>query len=150
MPISTWVIVLIRILTGALFTYSGWSKLISPVQEFEYVIEQYQLFPSPIIRLIAHALPWIELVFGTFLLIGFMRTFGAQVLCGLCAAFLLLLASTLIRGIDVGHCGCFGKGILLTVTQAFTLDSCLVLILMFLSTYQPQRFELDQWLGGKK
>ncbi len=139
------VLFLARCAAGGIFAYAGWGKLMRPVQEFQYVIEQYQLFPRSIVRLASHVLPWYELVFGIFLILGFMRAASARALWLLCFSFLLLLVSTMIRGIDIGHCGCFGEGIHLSIPQAITLDSSLLIAFTFFSLVRDHYLEIDSW-----
>ena len=143
---NAWLVTLMRLIAGGIFTYSGYNKLIKPVQEFQYVIEQYQTFPSFLVFWIAHILPWAEFIFGVFLVIGFLRFLSAGILSLMSLAFLILLSSSLIRGIDISHCGCFGEGIHLTAAQAVVLDSFLVMMLVFLSRYPFRFMELDQYL----
>ncbi len=137
---------MIRIVSGGIFAFSGWSKLTRPAQEFEYMIEQYQTVPTMFIPCLARMLPWVEFIFGAFLIIGFLRMISARVLGFLSIAFLILLASTMLRGMNLGHCGCFGEGIHLTVPQAIVLDSCLAFIFAFFSVKRSGFFELDGWL----
>ena len=141
--------ILLRILAGGVFAYSGWNKLIRPVEEFRYSIEQYRAFPSALTRLLSNVLPWFELIFGTFLLIGFLRKASAGALNMLCAGFLILLFSTMIRHIDISNCGCFGEGIHLSAAQALALDSCLFLSLLFLARVSEIDFEFDARLKKK-
>ena len=134
---------ILRVCVGGLFVYSGWSKLIRPVQEFQYAIEQYQVFPALVAKIVSHVLPWTELICGAFLALGFMRLLSARVLSVLCFSFLSLLISAILRKIDLVNCGCFGEGIHLTPIQALTLDSCLLLLLVYFASSPKKVFELD-------
>ena len=61
-------------------------------------------------------------------------------------AVLAALGSTLVRGIPLENCGCFGGGIHLTAAQAMGLDSILLCLAYcayrFGSSYAP----LDAWI----
>ena len=140
---------LLRVATGGLFAFSGWSKLTRPVQEFQYAMEQYQLFSALATRIISEFLPWFELVLGTFLILGFLRKISAVLLSLLNIGFLTVLISALIRGIDVANCGCFGESIHLTLPQAVAFDSGLLAALLFLTLCRENSFELDAWIQKK-
>ncbi len=135
-----------RLLVGGVFCYSGWNKLTHPIEEFQYAIEQYQLFSSEWARMIAHVLPWVELVFGVFVLLGFLRSLSAFALSLLSVSFIALLGSSLARGIEIQNCGCFGKNIHLTPEQAIIVDGFLLILLLFLSSVKNTPLELDNWL----
>ena len=139
-----------RVFVGSLFVYSGWNKLIHPAEEFQYAIDQYQLFPSLIAKIISHTIPWVEFIFGAFLILGFLRKMSARILCLLSFGFIALLGSAMIRKINLENCGCFGVGIHLTPLQAFSLDSCLFLALLYLSFLKQQVFEIDGWIQKGK
>lgn len=135
-----------RVFTGAVFVYSGFQKLVMPIEEFQRQIEAYQFFPAMAIPLIARTVPWVELVGGAFFFLGFLRRASAFTLGCLSFSFIALLSFTLIQGIELGNCGCFGEGIRLSVKQALLLDGCLATILTYLFFHRPQYAELDQWI----
>lgn len=139
----------LRVCLGFIFIYSGWHKLSRPIQEFEYVIEQYQTFPSSLIHLIALVVPWLEFLGGICLVLGFLRLWSARFLLSLSASFILLLSSILLRGIDLSHCGCFGEGIHLTVSQALVLDSLMALALTYLSVEKAGVVEISRWIDSQ-
>ena len=58
---------LLRILIGSIFIVSGLGKLLSPYQNFLYVIQAYQLLPAWGEALAAQIFPWVELLIGIFL-----------------------------------------------------------------------------------
>lgn len=139
-----WVITILRVFVGGVFAYSGWNKLSKPVQEFQYAIEAYQAFPSTVNLVAAYTVPWIELILGVFLILGYFRRKTSISLLCLTISFLTLLISTKIRGIEIANCGCFGEGVHLTVTQAIMVDTSLALALFFLTKFRDQFLEIDQ------
>ena len=58
-------------------------------------------------NLVAVALPWIELIAGVLLITGLWRREAAVVTAIMLAVFVVAVASTMIRGIDIQNCGCF-------------------------------------------
>jgi uncharacterized membrane protein YphA (DoxX/SURF4 family) len=98
-------ILLSRIALGGLFIYASLDKIVHPLA-FAQVIHHYRLAPPEMINLIAVGLPWIELIAGLLLIVGY-RARGANVLIGaMLVFFILVLSITAARGINVS-CGCF-------------------------------------------
>lgn len=113
-----------RIVLGCVFVWSGILKVKEPL-EFAQNVANFRIFPVEISFLVALVLPWIELICGVFLIVGLLRCASALVLAGLLCAFLVLIISTMVRGIDV-DCGCFGSigrkvDYLLVLTDVFLL-----------------------------
>lgn len=99
---------LIRIALGAIFVYAAIPKALNP-DEFADAINNYRILPFFLVNILAICLPYVELLFGLFLMIGLRIksvSFGTLVLMGV---FISAIISTLIRGIDI-NCGCFGTG----------------------------------------
>lgn len=98
---------LFRFILAGIFIYSGYVKWESPLL-FEAVLYRYDLFPNPYVPAIAQYFPWVEMVLGMLLLIGFGRNIrylaGASTL--LLLFFIIILTITYFRGIDA-DCGCF-------------------------------------------
>jgi uncharacterized membrane protein YphA (DoxX/SURF4 family) len=96
----------LRILLGAVFVFAGALKIFDPVG-FAENIEHYRLLPHDMINLVAMTLPWIELIAGLMLIMGFWIRASAGVITLLCLAFLVAIGQALARGLDIS-CGCFG------------------------------------------
>lgn len=114
-----------RLFIGLVFAYSGFFKLMEPVENFRGAIAAYEVIPSAVIPLLAHGVPWIEFVFGVFLVIGYLPRVSAGALAGLSWSFILLILSTwVVTGSLPADCGCFGEGSLvhLTPLQVLFLD----------------------------
>ena len=105
------IVFILRVAAGFVFAFSGWHKLIRPVEEFHYVIEQYQILSLALAGMIANILPWGELVFGFFLILGFLRRASAVVLAALASGFIFFLSSVILRHVPLSDCGCFGAGL---------------------------------------
>jgi len=139
-------ILILRIFLGSTFLYSGFNKLIRPVQEFQYSLEQYQVFPAWAYPIIGHGVPWIEVILGAFLILGFWRKASAYLLSLMTLSFIILLSSTVVRGLHLENCGCFGDAIHLTPPQAIGVDSCLLILLLLVARLPKTLFELDSWI----
>jgi uncharacterized membrane protein YphA (DoxX/SURF4 family) len=79
------------------------------LETFAVDIRNYQVFPEWSLYLLAAFVPMLELVGAAAIASGRARWVraGAVVLGTLTVAFLALVASVMVRGIDL-QCGCFG------------------------------------------
>ncbi len=103
-----------RMFLGLVFAYSGYTKLMEPVENFQGAMAAYEIIPYGVIPLLARIIPWIEFVFGVFLLVGYMPRVSAAVLAMMSWSFvLLILATRFMTGALPADCGCFGEGSLL-------------------------------------
>jgi uncharacterized membrane protein YphA (DoxX/SURF4 family) len=125
-----------RILLVVLLLAAAWPKLRDPAA-FAVAINNYRLLPPSAAGLIAHCLPWLELVTALGLLAPSpLRRQGAWLLaCALAALFFAAQTSAWLRGLDIS-CGCFGtpgridglsvftRLLLLALTCAAYLQAC--------------------------
>ncbi len=96
-----------RFVVGAVFIYAGSLKVLDPAG-FAEDIANYQAFPDWVLNIAATVVPVTEILAGTAVLVDLKRRAGAIVLGSLTLAFVGLIASIIIRDIDLA-CGCFGK-----------------------------------------
>jgi len=140
-----------RFAIGSLFLISSLGKLLSPYQNFLYVIQAYQLLPSGFEVLTAQVFPWIEFLVGAFVFLGLWTPWalrGAIVLFGI---FVFVVGQALLRGLPLENCGCFGEWIHLKPQIVIVMDS-LSLVLTFLSLRnytRAKRFSLDAYFDPK-
>ena len=138
-----------RIFLGLVFAYSGYTKLIEPVENFRGAMAAYEIIPYLVIPFLAHVIPWVEFVFGVFLLLGYLSRVSALVLAGLSASFVLLILITRIAtGALPADCGCFGEGsfIHLKPMQVVFMDLCNTAIGILLAFFKDPPFSLDALL----
>jgi hypothetical protein len=89
---------------GGLFVVAGALKLAHP-QDFALVLEAFGLLPDDLIRVVAVALPVVEVLAGAGLVGNLRGSLGA--LAALLAVFMGVLGYALHLGLDI-DCGCFG------------------------------------------
>jgi putative oxidoreductase len=94
------------LLTGAL-AWAGVLKAMNPAA-FAEAIMGFNLVPWPVASVLALYLPWLEIVTAAALVVPRWRTSGLVIASVLFTSFVLILALTWWRGIDV-TCGCFGS-----------------------------------------
>jgi uncharacterized membrane protein YphA (DoxX/SURF4 family) len=91
---------------GATFIYASYSKILAPAV-FAKIIYGYGLFPEIFINLFAIILPFVELIAGLALIIGFFPRSAALIINAMLLAFIISLSINIIRGHEF-DCGCFG------------------------------------------
>ncbi len=96
---------LFRLILGITFIAASIPKIRDPGQ-FAQIIYGYYLFPDYIINLSAIILPFIELIAGVSLIVGFYPKSAALAINGLLLIFILAIGINLIRGHQF-DCGCF-------------------------------------------
>ena len=108
-PALHWVLALT---VGSVFVYASFAKIADP-RAFAKIVYHYQVVgPSAFFgfvpaNLVAVALPWVELSAGVLLITGLWRREAGAVAAVLLGVFVVAVASTLARGIDIQNCGCF-------------------------------------------
>ncbi len=142
------VVLIIRILTGALFIFSGLVKAIDPrglaykMQEFFEVFAREGYLPSMMDALSNHALTFsitmitLEVVLGVALLIGWQKKLTTWLLLLLMLLFTFLTSYVLFSG-KIEACGCFGDCIPITPIQTFTKD-IILLAFVFVLLFSPK------------
>ncbi len=94
-----------RIMLGIVFIWASWDKLMAPA-DFARIIDNYQILPAPLIYPAALVLPWVEIVCGILLVMGWYVKGTVFIVNFLLILFVAAYLSTLVRGIDTA-CGCF-------------------------------------------
>jgi uncharacterized membrane protein YphA (DoxX/SURF4 family) len=93
---------------GLIFVFASIEKIVNPGY-FAAVIQNYQIIPDALVNLIAIFLPWLELTCALLLILGLWYRSAATILAFLLVAFIIILLSAIIRGLNI-ECGCFGSG----------------------------------------
>ena len=92
------------IILGGLFFYAGLQKHYHPY-EFAEAVLAYQLAPVWLAGVVAAVLPWVELIAGSLLVVGFKRRSSLLIIVLLTFSFLVIMLMTLGRGLNI-DCGC--------------------------------------------
>jgi len=102
---NSWIELAARWILGATFIYASYSKILAPAV-FSKIIYGYGLFPEILINLLAIILPFVELIAGLALIIGFYPRSAALIINAMLLAFIISLSINIIRGHEF-DCGCF-------------------------------------------
>lgn len=137
-----------RVFVGSLYAYAGLIKLTEPFENFRGLLTEYTLLPPFAIPFLAWMTPWIEVIFGTLLVLGLWRKLSAFILAGLSISFVVvLLLSRFVLGVMPEHCGCFGEaGPQLTTTQVIYLDIFNTFLCLWLFRIKRSFLSLDSFL----
>jgi len=105
---NSWIELAARWVLGATFIYASYSKILEPAA-FAKIIYGYDLFPAILINLLAIILPFVELIAGLALIVGFYPRSAALIVNAMLLAFIVSLSINIIRGHEF-DCGCFAIG----------------------------------------
>jgi hypothetical protein len=123
-----------------------------PVENFQGGMASYEIIPYAVIPFLARVIPWIEFLFGAFLIVGYLPRVSALVLAVMSGSFVLLILTTRIAtGSLPADCGCFGEGSLIHLKpfQVLIMDSCNTLIGIRLALLETHPFSLSLLLKNK-
>jgi len=102
---NSWIELAARWFLGATFIYASYSKILAPAV-FAKIIYGYDLFPAILINLFAIVLPFVELIAGLALIVGFYPRSAALIVNVMLVVFIVSLSINIIRGHEF-DCGCF-------------------------------------------
>lgn len=95
----------LRLYVGGLFVYASMVK-INHAAEFAETVASYQMVPYWGVNLMAVVLPWVELISGFLLVVGYRGKSAAAVIGFLLLIFTAGIALNLLRDAPIS-CGCF-------------------------------------------
>jgi uncharacterized membrane protein YphA (DoxX/SURF4 family) len=138
---------ILRIIIGGIFIGAGIGKLLEPYQNFQYVIQAYEVLPSWSEAVVAQIYPWMELVVGVFVLLGLWTSWGLRGALVLFATFVAVIGQALIRGLPLENCGCFGGLVHFKPQTVIIMDSAGLLLtsLLLRNPVQTKKISLDSY-----
>jgi putative oxidoreductase len=136
-----------RVYLGVVFLLACYHKILSP-GSFALDIATYQILPLSTINLMAIVLPWIELVAGVMLLIGFRTRAAALLISGMLVIFTAAISIAVAKGLDMS-CGCFasqGASDDPISWRTISRDLSWLLLSLYIFAFDHNPFGLDRWL----
>jgi uncharacterized membrane protein YphA (DoxX/SURF4 family) len=103
-----------RFFLGGMFIYASYDKVLDP-EAFAEAVFNYQILPDNLVNITAIILPWLELIVGSCLIIGWWTPGAVVIVNALMIVFISALMFNLVRGLDV-QCGCFSTDVSETTT----------------------------------
>ena len=142
-----------RLLIGGIFVYAGYAKLVYPnhnlwpwfmlkfsvsanLSTFAFQVESYKVVGANGASGVAHTLPFVEMVLGLLLLIGWQFRVWATLASAILFAFLCLVTRAYLLHMDI-NCGCFGTPEPLSIMTVLR-DSALVLLAVLMTVFAFQ------------
>lgn len=98
---------IVRLYLSWVFLSACWHKLAHP-EVFAVDVATYQLLPLYAVNLFALVVPWVELLVGLLLLVGYRVRASALLVVLLMLSFIAALVWALHLGLDMS-CGCFAS-----------------------------------------
>ena len=142
---------------GIIFLISGIGKMLAQAELFETSFPGFLDFLTlDQVRLLFYGLPYVEIVIGLFLIVGFATKFVAAFSLLLTAAFAASNAWFITHGMGFKPCGCLGIfGRLfqnqLSTQQSLYLDIAMfALALIILLCYKRSFADIYPWFMKKK
>jgi len=103
--LSPWLSVRVQFVLAAVFVVAAVSKIADP-PGFAHQLHNYQLLPGYALNAFALVMPWLELVTGLALFVGFWRRTSAAIIAALLLVFMGALGINLARRHPI-DCSCF-------------------------------------------
>jgi uncharacterized membrane protein YphA (DoxX/SURF4 family) len=142
-----------RLIIGGIFVYAGYAKLTQPnhtlwpwfmlkfsvsanLSTFAFQVESYKVLGAAGSSLVAHTLPFAEIVLGLLLLIGWQLRIWATMVSAVLCGFLVLVTRAYVLHMEI-NCGCFGTPEPLTGMTVLR-DSALVLLALTMTVFAFQ------------
>jgi uncharacterized membrane protein YphA (DoxX/SURF4 family) len=98
-------LITLRLIVGGFFVYASLDKLLNQ-ELFARAIYNYKIVPDVLINISAIIIPSLELVTGSFLILGIFKKGSSFIITALLVVFIILLSQAYARGLDIS-CGCF-------------------------------------------
>jgi uncharacterized membrane protein YphA (DoxX/SURF4 family) len=148
-----------RLILGGTFVYAGFSKLLMPnnahlwpmfflkfsisvnLSTFAQQVESYKMISPGASQVVAHTLPFVEIVLGLLLLIGWRLRIWAVAITAIMVGFLAVVTRAYLLHMDI-NCGCFGTpekltGMTVVRDGAFTALALLMTVFSFMEAREP-------------
>lgn len=140
-----WLGLAARLYLGFVFMYASIHKIADP-SAFALDVATYQFLPLSLVNITALMLPWVELIAGILIAIGFRTGAAALLIFGMMAAFMIALAWALYLGLDMS-CGCFASSSEADPISGFTLlrDSFWLFLALYVLIFDRRPIGMD-WL----
>ena len=128
----SWFRAIPRVFVGLVLVSTGIGKGLD-MPGFVAVLDGYQLQPHWASMILAYTLPFIELVIGISLLMAFRRVTTAWLAVGFHVLMLSVVVITLLRGIELANCGCFGVFLARPLTPITAIEDMVMLVMSLMA-----------------
>lgn len=137
---------------GLIIAVSGTGKLPGQTEFVDVLLGSF--WTPTIAKIIAHGLPWVELILGVLLLLGIFPRIAAALCLPFIAGFMASNAWAISHGETFHQCGCFGifEELFGSMTpwQAMGMDIVMLCLALIIVLFHPSRFFTFQWWFTKQ
>jgi len=136
-----------RALLGGIFLSSGIAK-VQNLPLFESAVKAYGILPDVAATMVAKALPWLEIVTGSYLLLGLFTSYTSLMAAGMLIVFLGAIGWALLHNQEI-DCGCYIGGQSDPISwQKWLEDLGLLLLAVYLYVEKLGRWSIDHYLSA--
>lgn len=139
-----------RLYLGWVFLYACWHKIQHPA-DFALDIATYQILPLSLVNIMAIVLPWLELIAGGLLILGFRARAAALCVSGMMVMFTVAISIAVARGQDMS-CGCFAsQGVVEDPISYLTVlrDLGWTALALYVLVFDRRPLGIDGWLAKR-
>jgi uncharacterized membrane protein YphA (DoxX/SURF4 family) len=138
-----------RLLLGGIFIFAGVFKL-PHILTLIWEIEQYQILSGNLAILYGYALPPLEIILGSLLVLGILTRIGASISGLLVLSFAIAKISAFARGLGIDICPCFGPVMPLLATHSLALDFVLLALATQIISHRGEFLSVNALFSAKK
>ena len=139
--------VFLSVLTGLVFIYSAYVKLVPVVETFEFTFVDIGIANWKTAPVLARLLIGFEFSLGILLVACFnLKKFTLPLTAFLLVAFVIYLFALLASTGNTGNCGCFGEALPMTPLQALIKNFVMLLFLVPVYLWLPGWTIKRNWL----
>jgi uncharacterized membrane protein YphA (DoxX/SURF4 family) len=132
----SWTVRVCQVAIGLVLIVAALPK-IGDMSSFATAVHNFRIVPVVTENLLAMMLPWIELVAGLALILGFRARAGGVIATALMGVFLVAILAAMVRGLDI-ECGCFGTADAAKVGFAKLAENTTYVVLAVVATLRPR------------
>ncbi|MFA5087489.1 MAG: DoxX family protein [Candidatus Omnitrophota bacterium] len=126
----------IRIVLGFIFIISGLEKLLQPYENFLYIVQSYEILNNRVLEnMVAGGFPWIELILGTFLVLGLWTKLAVVGIWLMTTSFIIVVGQAIAKDLPLSSCGCFGDLIKMPLPVIVLMDATMWVFLIILYVF---------------
>ena len=140
--------VIFRLAVGIIFIVSSVGKL-SEGSAFVDDVTKYQLLTNNLAEVYATALPWVEIIMGSLLILGLFSRVAAGIGVLTSLSFVIANGVVLHRGLNLA-CGCFGDMATMQTREAIIIESVLLIMAIQILIRKGDFLSLDSVLFRKR
>jgi putative oxidoreductase len=132
-----------RIIVGWIFIYAAVGKIANPA-DFAEDIKNYQLLPDFMLNIVALTMPWIEILCGIFLIVGFRLKANAFLAGGLLLTFNFAVFYAMALGLNI-DCGCFSERATMVGWTKIGENMLTIILALYIFIYPVKSLTLEKF-----